>query len=85
MGPRGFFHRFHIYEKLLSQSLAEASHSETELSHCLSHTSELHLCPIPSEFLLLSLHHGTKIALSDAISHYKAYILLFTYLFPRKK
>lgn len=65
MGPGGFFHRFHIYGRLPSQSWAEASHSETEPSRCLSHMSELHLCPTPSEFLILSLHHGTRIAVSD--------------------
>lgn len=42
MGPKGFFHKSHKCELLLSLILAEASRSETEPSHCLSHRSEPH-------------------------------------------
>lgn len=64
MGPKGFSHRFHKCERLLSQLSAEAFHLETELLHCWSHRSVHHLCPIPSESPQPSLHRGTKIALS---------------------
>lgn len=64
MGPRGSSHRFHKGGKPPSQLLAEASHSEIKLWRCLSHTSELRLCPTPFESLKPSPHRDMKIFLS---------------------